>query len=312
MKILHIGMGSHMPALAEEISKLGESLFIDWTAYIELGLKKQLDSNIESICKEFKPDVVFIHAQQPGVIDENNIHSLHGFIINYTYDVLQPIPEWFKQIGKFINLTLFCNENDVKTFITEGMNSDFMFPGYDHNIFKPDFSLIPSAKYGEIVFLGNDYSDEHGFTMSSYRRDMVDFLKTTYSDRFKAYGNWKYNDGSLMFQEKKEAECYRECKIAISLSNFELDRYTSDRLFRIMGSGAFCLAKHYPGIFQDFEDKKHLKTWTNFSELKDNIDFYLEHDKIRNEIAKNGQLYVSNNFTWKHIAKKIIDYARKS
>ena len=313
MKILHIGIGTHMPALAKEISKLGESLFFDWTAYIEMGLKQQMDSDLAHISEEFNPDITFIHAQRPGIIDENNVHSLRGFIINYTYDVIQPIPNWFKEIGKHINLTLFCNENDVKTFIMEGMNSEFMFVGYDSEIFKPETELIPSSKYGEIVFLGNDYNDDQGFPMTEYRRNMIDFLKNEYGDRFKVYGNgWKYNDGNFMFREHKEAECYKECKIAISLSNFELDRYTSDRMFRIMGSGAFCLTKHYPGIFQDFEDGNHLKIWNDFSELKHKINFYLEHDEFRNDIAKKGQEYVSNNFTWKHIAKRIVEYARKS
>src|SRR3972149_1749928 len=96
MKILHIGM-EMMPGIAKGLSKLGGYRFIDWTIFMELGSVGQiaLQKEILKISNEMIPDVTFIHVQRPGVISGELSSQLKGFVINYTYDVVKPIPKWF-------------------------------------------------------------------------------------------------------------------------------------------------------------------------------------------------------------------------
>jgi hypothetical protein len=309
MKILHIANGM-VPAMARELSKLGEYYYFDWTQYMEFGDsgKILLTKDLIKVNDEFNPDITFIHVQRHGVIDGELARKLKGFVINYTYDVIRPIPEWFFDVGNNIGLTLFCDENDVKIFKDANVSSDFMLSGYDNEIFKPDGV---KGEYGDIIFLGNVYHEDQNFPLTGFRNDMVDFLKKEYGDKFKVYGNgWKYNDGNLMYREGKEAECYRSCKIGINVSHFDLDRYTSDRMFRIMGSGSFCLTKWYPGIEKDFIDGEHLRIWKNFEELKTLIDYYLINNEERNSIAQKGQKHVFNIARWEIIMKKIIEHGK--
>jgi len=130
---------------------------------------------------------------------------------------------------------------------------------------------------------------------------MVQYLKEKYKNRFGVYGNnWNSGNGSLMGDLNKEVDCYRGCKIAVNLSHFDYDKYSSDRIFRMMGTGAFCLTKWYPKIEEDFIDGVHLRVWKTFEELSSMVDYYLapQNQAERRGIAEAGQYLVSTKHTW--------------
>lgn len=295
MKILHIGM-AQMPALARELSKLGGYRFIDWTAYIDMSAKEQLKADIRKINDKMEPEITFLHIQRSGVIDPDFAKELRGLVVNWTYDVLDPIPDWYFRLGNSIDLTLFCNDEDVHTFDESGYDADYLQIGYDEHVFTPEGT---KGEYGDIVFMGNNYHAGMNYPLTNFRAEMVNTLKAKYGDKFKVYGNnWEFKDGNFMFNESKEAECYRSCKIGINVSHFDRSRYTSDRMFRLMGSGAFCLTKWYPNIEKDFEDGVHLRVWKTLDELNELIDYYMAHPEEREQIAKAGQQHVLATCTW--------------
>lgn len=298
------------PSLCREFSKLGTYYFLDWTEYMELGpgAKDKFKTDLIRLSNQVNPDFTFLHIQRPGVIDAEIASLLKGVVFNYTYDVALPIPEWFYEVGQHVDLTIFCDEPGVWDFKSKNLNSEFLLPGYDDEVFTP---IGTKGEYGDIVFLGNHYTKDQNFDHTQTRYEMVQYLKKSYGDSFKVYGNgWEFNDGNLMYREGKEAECYRSCKMAINFSHFDLERYTSDRMFRIMGSGAFCLSKWYPGIEKDFKDGVHLRVWKDFHELKTLIDHYLINTEERELIARTGQEYVNSTSTWKIKTKHVVDMAK--
>ena len=66
----------------------------------------------------------------------------------------------------------------------------------------------------------------------------------------------------------------------------------------MMGAGCFCLSHNYIDIDKEFENGKHLVTWNNFSELFENIDYYLDHDEERTRIAQQGCKEMHLNHQW--------------
>jgi len=62
---------------------------------------------------------------------------------------------------------------------------------------------------------------------------------------------------------------------------------------------------------REFEDKKHLVFYEygNFKQLKELIDYYIEHDKEREEIRRAGHQLVKEKYTyknrWEHILKEL-------
>ena len=123
-------------------------------------------------------------------------------------------------------------------------------------------------------------------------------------------GGWDHSENSIKTFEE-EGNAYRQCKIAINLSHFNYNRYSSDRLFRILGSGAFCLTHYYPEIEKDFELGKELVTFYDLDDLVAKINYYLWHMEQRQAIAKAGCTKAQNNFTWHHFAKNLQTISNK-
>lgn len=80
-------------------------------------------------------------------------------------------------------------------------------------------------------------------------------------------------------------------------------------MFRILGSGAFCLTHSFPEIENDFEDYKDLVIWHTINDLVAKIKDYLQLEGERKKIAKQGCLTAHNNFTWHHFAENLLKIA---
>ena len=74
-----------------------------------------------------------------------------------------------------------------------------------------------------------------------------------------------------------------------------------------MGTGSFLLSKYCSDLKRIFKRKIHLDWFDTPEECLDLIKFYLENDKAREAIAKNGHDYVLQNFTWEKMVKRIIE-----
>ena len=260
-------------------------------------------------CEEaitFKPDIIFIQIQTPNIITEECVKVLKetgAFVVNWTGDVRTPIPQWYFDIGKHIDLTCFSNMNDVLEFREKGLNSEYLEIGIDPLIYTPkgDFTYAKP-----IVFMGNNYG-EHKFPLSHYRIEMVKFLKSEFPNLFSVYGNgWSNSDGDFNGSQPNEASIYRGAKIAINLSHFDYERYNSDRMLRILGSGCFCLTHRYKGIEKDYKEGEHLEAWSGFGELKTLINKYLNEDKERAIIAHNGMKLVHSRNTYDNMIDNIL------
>lgn len=298
-------MGTHNPnmsfGLAQVFNVVKE---VDWCAYNNDMV--QLNYDIKYWVNELQPDIVLMHIQKAGVIsiDTLNYIASKSMVVNWTGDVRDPIPQWIIEAGQHISLTLFSNFNDVHTCQQLGIKSDFLQVGYDTDKFTHPTPYIDFNT--DIVFMGSHYKDV--FPLSDLREKMVLQLKEIYGNRFKVYGSgWDKNITSGIIENfTEECNIYHRAKIAINLSHFNYLQYSSDRLFRIMGSGAFCLSHNYLGIQKDFEPGKDLEIWNNIDELIEKIEYYLANDLERNTIAANGNKKVASNFTWINFAENLL------
>jgi len=274
MKILYLGLMTTSGGFTKALRS-------NTTEYKMLNCgDRNFNTQAKILAANFKPDIVFIQIQNDTIIEEATViflKTLGAFVINWTGDVRHPIPQWYYDIGKHIDLTCFSNMTDVKQFRKDGLGSEYLEIGFDPEIFKPEGSKIPTK---DIVFLGNNYGDTH-FPVGKYRREMVEFLQRTYPDNFAVYGNgWQNVDGNFNHSQIEEAELYRGAKIAINLSHFDYERYNSDRILRLMGTGIMCLSKRYEGINIDYSPGVNLAVWDTFEQLKENIDYYLAHELL--------------------------------
>jgi hypothetical protein len=304
MKLLHIGL------CVSEIENGFQKAFKDVLGnenYFELSTGEQhLNVKILQKFNECKPDVVFFQIQAENIVANQTFDYLKSngaYVINWTGDKRNSVPQWMVDAAPFVSLTAFSNMEDVRQMQKLGYDSEYLEIGYDENIYN---SIGDSYNDYEILFMANNYGNNF-YPMSNFRILITEYLKTFYSNKFGLFGsNWLYSNGNANHSQHEEAKWYRGCKIGINCSHFNVARYNSDRLLRILGSGTFCLSYKHSEMEQDYENYKHLVYFDSIEDLKNKIDYYLENEDERKQIAYNGQQLVLNRNTFKHQVENII------
>lgn len=272
----------------------------------EFGREKMRE-NLLKMAYHTRPDLIFLHVQSSEILDYNTIIKLSsiGFTVLYTYDCrTTEQTEWMYNYAKHLGLVCFSNQDDVQECLKRGiMNTMTLQSSCDMEFYVENELPISSS---DIIFIGGNYVGTNlDFPLAEERADMVCFLNMQYPLRFKAIGmGW---GSSSHINKEQEKNNYSNCKIAISHNNFSKSMYTSDRLWRIMSTGAFCLTKYFNGIENMFTRGTHLDWWDTFDELKEKIDYYLHNSELRERIALRGMNEVREKHTWTARIKEMMD-----
>lgn len=299
MKILYIGLMSGTNGFTKALRNV-----CDQYAEVAIGDPGQMSHEICHLLDSFQPTIVFIQIQNYGLTAEvlKKLRASTAYVINWTGDVRYPIPEFYFQYAPYVDVTSFSNMTDVKTFRQYGYKTEYLQIGYDQEIYTPEGEAF---QVEDIVFMGNN---TRGFPLSTYRAEMVQFLKRHYGSRFGVYGNnWdSLTSGNYNGQQHGEASVYRGAKIAINCSHFNYERYSSDRLFRALGCGVCVLSHNYQQIENDFIPDKHLVIWDDFDGLKEQIDHLLTYEYVAMQISQRGLEHNKKYFTFDAMAQNII------
>jgi spore maturation protein CgeB len=294
IKIYHIGLNAGTnDGLEKAFKKVSSYKYVNTS-------HPNLNTVIKNDCEAFKPDLVFIQVQSAGVIKNQTIEVIRplcGKIINFTGDVRDPLPSWYLETGKVVDITLFVSMTDVlkaKTFI----NCDWIQIGFDDSIFCKKTHPIKSP---DIVFMANNYGS---FPLSKYRREIVNALSKEFKSKFEVFGSGWPRSRNLNNSLLDQASIYRGSKIAINCSHFDHSMYSSDRLLRIMGSGTFCLSHAFPD--HDKLYGHHLDTFKDTDDLIKKCHHYLTNEKEREAIAENGYNFTHELFTWDKMVQNLI------
>ena len=295
MNILHVGLmvdGKNV-GLAKELKKAS-------TFYHEISTgEDDLNDKILNAIGQHKFDFAFFQIQSPGIVHPfifDKIKAKGIFTVNWSGDIRTGTPSWYFHTNA--DLTLFSNERDVDNLRNAGLKSDFLQIGIDPEIFNIHGI---SKQRNKVVFMGNNYGSQ--FPLGRERQMLASMLTNGGNA---VYGGYRGAKGNLNGNQLGESIVYNNADIGINHSHYNDDRYTSDRMFRILGSGCFCLSHHYPGIEKDFKVGYHLETYKDFREMNAKIDYYLSNTEERNRIAKNGFDYCHSNFTYKNMTEHLI------
>lgn len=144
----------------------------------------------------------------------------------------------------------------------------------------------------------------------SYRPKLIDWLASTYGDRFRRYAGDVPPHGNLRGQALNDA--YASAKVAVGDTlclDFKHPHYFSDRLFETTGRGGFLIFPFIEGIQDCFEIGKEIVTYPfgDFDELKRLIDYYVEHDEEREAIRLAGFERTKRDHTYTNRAQTVID-----
>ena len=310
MRLLHIGLmvnGRKEGLSAAFIKHFGED-------YKEMGISEHIPQAIG----EFKADIVFLQIQNDRIGHATTYDLLKGplqklkaggaFIINWTGDIRNGVPPWMDRFKELVDITCFSNQRDIDAF---NGPAAFLQIGFDPEVFKR-WDDPREAQVHDVVFMGNNYGNQ--FPLGHFRTQMLSQLN---GFNVGVYGNYKgairslNADGANPFpMQSLESKTYNRCKIALSISHYDAERYTSDRLFRCLGSGPMVIAKNYKGLDLDFNIRmpgRHLVTFDTIPELQSLLNYYLsdENEPERKAIADAGYSWVHENCTYDNMVKNI-------
>lgn len=80
------------------------------------------------------------------------------------------------------------------------------------------------------------------------------------------------------------------------------------RVWDVMGSGGFLLSNYQEEIEDYFTIGEDIEVFSSEEELVDKAGYYLEHDEIREKIARNGYEKVRKYHSYDERVKQMIGY----
>lgn len=300
LKIYHIGLCA-TPGTNNGLQKAFKKV----SEYREIYTgHKDLNNQILKDVSEFRPDIVFMQIQTPDIVFVETIKHIKkycGKIINFTGDVRSPLPYWYLEMGRQIDLTLFVSHTDVDIARTRGINADWLQIGFDPEIYN---DTVTPAKVPEIVFTANNY--DH-FELSSYRKEVARALHREFKSRFQLYGSgWTIPSLDCNASMQQQAAIFRGAKICISVSNFNHDKYVSDRVLKTMGAGGFCLSHDFGELSSLYEPNENIAVFYSIPDMIEECYHFLENEAERKRIARNGYELTHNLYTWDSMINNLI------
>ena len=198
-------------------------------------------------------------------------------------------------------------------FVTDKLMADYL---NTHTKIKGHF--LPAGVFHEEVYLTNQpkthdviFTGSKGYHPEwPYRPQLINWLADTYKDRFEHWGG----DGKGTIRGAALNDLYASTKVTVGDTlciGFNYPWYSSDRLFESTGRGAFVIYPRIKGLETFFRDGKEVVFYefNNFVDLKEKIDYYLEHEEEREEIRMAGFERTKNEHTyihrWQTILKEI-------
>lgn len=155
-----------------------------------------------------------------------------------------------------------------------------------------------------VAFIGKAYRYHEAWP---YRSELMIFLREKYGGWFSIWGP--------PFKVVRDDDLNDVCastKIIIGDSlcpDFKYENYWSDRIYETTGRGGFIIHPYVKGLEKDFVDKKEVVYYEfgNFEQLKNLIDYYLEHDEEREAIRRAGKKRAIAEHTYKHRMEEMLE-----
>ena len=101
---------------------------------------------------------------------------------------------------------------------------------------------------------------------------------------------------------------YAGTKINLNIALKGIEGGTTQRIMDIMGAGGFVLTNYCEETAELFEEDKEIVMFLTPEELIQKVDYYLEHEEEREQIARAGHEKAMNDYTYEKKIKRLLDW----
>lgn len=302
IRILHLGLMVDNPRHGFSLSL--EKIALGGYAELSTGTPNFQYQALQ-LAREFKPTLIFLQLQSENLISAQIAYDLSAlaFCMEFSGDIRHDLPAHYITTGSSFHLSTFSNLRDVKKARAMGLNSEWLEIGVEPERYRTWEDPLPAPP---IVAHFNDY--DHRFELSEYRRQVVQRLRQEFGDQFGVYGNFPGANGNFNHDQVLESKNYAGAKIALNVSHFCVERYSSDRLGRITATGgALALSHAYPLIEEMYIPGEHIATFADLDEMCAKIRHYLSNEEERLRMVKAAQKHCLANYTFDCMAQNVVN-----
>ena len=266
-----------------------------------------IEGAAQRAARDLHPTMVFLQIQRestlPGAVIERLRPLCHPSCVILQWDGdMHNNPsdkgrEWFIDLGRACDCNATVETGFQEQYLALGVRHPaYLQIGIDEQLYHP---AEPTTGTPPIVLLASRYPGLEQECPGGYasRVRVARACEDAYGHAgFGIYGSG-WNDHACrreFVRQSEEAGIYAAAKAALSLSiRKDLSRYTSDRLFRMMASGAVCFVEKIP----DWEglglvDSKNCIMFDEWSDLRprldDAVDYPERYQNLRVAAAELG------------------------
>lgn len=101
----------------------------------------------------------------------------------------------------------------------------------------------------------------------------------------------------------------RASKIVLNITRipfYGTETGINHRIFEAMSMGCFVLTDHCDEIAELFEIGQEIETFKGMDELKQKVEYYLQHDEQRQQIAERGYQRFLKDYTWQQRSAELL------
>ncbi|WKN45149.1 glycosyltransferase [Tunicatimonas pelagia] len=292
---------------AQELFGSNHRLIKQWhgrkNAKLRFNPTKWRDYVIDQYIQEVKPDVIFVRSQpMPSRFWQKYRHNT---LLVSRLSARLPF-NWHPNHWDMI----YTDQPDFKTFFElHGVPTIINDQGFDARIIT---ELKIREKKHEVTFVGG-----LGTQNFSKRTNFIDSIAQQVNFKWWGYW-WKYGgDGRSMAEFSalhqtfhgltsglEMFQIYKDSKIVM---NDYVDTANgigfNQRMFEVMGCGAFLLTREAPNFKKLFPDNV-FTTYSDERDFLDKVAYFLTHEQEREEIAQNAQKFVVEYYDYSKIVKE--------
>jgi len=123
---------------------------------------------------------------------------------------------------------------------------------------------------------------------------------------------FKMNDFMRRYGKEETAEIYKVSKIVVNVSREDFPQEANMRCYEAMAAGALLITGMPSELTEwGFREGEHFLGWRAEGEIPSLVDYYLGHEKEREEIACAGQKLTRKDFTFQKCRDKMIAILRE-
>ena len=281
------------------------------------NVKIELNSYICNYVKGKQFDLIYF-SKATWIFPETLIHLKNhsSLLVHYTPDAAFKF-NFTRDFGKgvkYYDILLTTKEWELKDYYSFMRNNKVYLvnQGVDTDFFKPNENNAISS---DLLFIGRK---------EKHYSQTVDFIYNQNID-IHVYGNqWCKSRKYLMSKKKPYVKgpnlngidyvnMINSTKIGLGLLSKLFPETSTTRTFEIAACGTFLLAERTKRHQELFEENKEAVFFSSKEELISKAQYYLNNDKLRNEIARNGRLRcINSNYSNLDIIKYILSFIKSN